>query len=232
VLLYGYFRPSGVLNPQTAGHPANQQAMIVFGIASVAVFLLSVPAVVYSIIMALRYSLAVPASVVEDLKARKALRRSIDLSKGARGRIFILGLLISVIQVGLVGLTQILFIVASFQAIKQHHPVPAWLQVLQQVVGFFTNSFIGPMYATGLTLFYYDQRIRKEGFDIEWMMQAAGLSAPVAPTPRELPAPQDEPGAVAGPLSSPDAPVEPAEPTSPAQPEPLNLEEGPGSVHE
>jgi len=34
------------------------------------------------------------------------------------------------------------------------------------------------MYATGLTLFYYDQRIRKEGFDIERMMEAAGMTAP------------------------------------------------------
>jgi len=40
---------------------------------------------------------------------------------------------------------------------------------------FFSNALIGPIYAIGLTLFYYDQRIRKEGYDIEWMMQAAGL---------------------------------------------------------
>jgi hypothetical protein len=40
---------------------------------------------------------------------------------------------------------------------------------------FFSNVLIGPIYAIGLTLFYYDQRIRKEGYDIEWMMQAAGL---------------------------------------------------------
>jgi hypothetical protein len=29
-----------------------------------------------------------------------------------------------------------------------------------------------------LVLFYYDQRIRKEGYDIEWMMQQAGLAQP------------------------------------------------------
>jgi hypothetical protein len=27
-----------------------------------------------------------------------------------------------------------------------------------------------------LTPLYYDQRIRKEGFDIEWMMQSAGMT--------------------------------------------------------
>ena len=45
-----------------------------------------------------------------------------------------------------------------------------------QVAGFLINTFIGPIYSTGLTLFYYDQRVRKEGFDIVWMMEAAGLS--------------------------------------------------------
>ena len=33
---------------------------------------------------------------------------------------------------------------------------------------------------TGVALFYYDQRVRKEGYDIEWMMQAAGLMPPPA----------------------------------------------------
>ena len=53
------------------------------------------------------------------------------------------------------------------------------MQSLQQVLVFFTGTFVGPIYATGLALFYYDQRIRKEGYDIEWMMQAAGLTVPV-----------------------------------------------------
>jgi hypothetical protein len=135
----------------------------------------------------LRYSLAVPACVVESLKARPALRRSIELSKGSRGRIFMMGLLIAVIQIGLVLFTQFFFIIMAF---KHQGLLPAWAQAVQQVVGFFTNTFIGPMYATGLTLFYYDQRVRKEGFDIEWMMQAAGLSVPaqaIAPEPPPVP---------------------------------------------
>jgi len=31
-----------------------------------------------------------------------------------------------------------------------------------------------------LTLFYYDQRIRHEGYDIERMMEAAGFNAPAS----------------------------------------------------
>jgi hypothetical protein len=131
---------------------------------------------VYALLMALRYSLSLAASVLEDLPARQAIRRSIELSKGSRARIFVLGLLISAIQVGLVAVTQVFFLIAAF---KQHGALPVWAQVLQQIVGFFTNTFIGPMYATGLTLFYYDQRVRKEGYDILWMMEAAGMTAPL-----------------------------------------------------
>ena len=59
-------------------------------------------------------------------------------------------------------------------------------------MGFFTNAFIGPMYATGFTLFYYDQRIRKEGFDIEWMMQAAGMTVPAMAAEPAPPLPENQ----------------------------------------
>ena len=86
-----------------------------------------------------------------------------------------------VIQIGLVLMTQIVFVVMTF---KQHGQLSVGARVLQQMVAFVTNTFIGPMYATGLTLFYYDQRVRKEGYDIEWMMEAAGLTAPAADNAR------------------------------------------------
>jgi hypothetical protein len=158
-------------------------------LAGIVLFLFFIIWFVYAILMGLRYSLAVPACVVENLKARAALRRSIDLSKGSQGRIFLLGLLIIVIQFGLVMLTQVFFIVAVFS--QPSHILPAWMQALQQIVNFFTNTFLGPIWATGIALFYFDQRVRKEGYDIEWMMQAAGMAAPgktIAPT---LEPPQD-----------------------------------------
>jgi hypothetical protein len=55
------------------------------------------------------------------------------------------------------------------------------LLALSQVISFFTTTFLSPIGAAGVTLFYYDQRVRKEGYDIEWMMQAAGLTVPNPP---------------------------------------------------
>jgi len=170
-----YLRSKGVFNRQAP--VTDPSAMLVFGIVTIGFAMLMLAALAYAIVMGLRYSLAVPACVVEDLKAGDAIRRSIQLSKGARGRIFLLGLLVLAIQVGLVLVTQLFFIVATFQ---HHGLLPVGLRGLQQVVSFFTNAFVGPIYATGLTLFYYDQRVRNEGFDIERMMQAAGLTATAA----------------------------------------------------
>ena len=168
-----YIKPRGFLSPR-GGNVDPQTAIIFLGV-TLLFGLLVCAGIVYAILMGLRYSLSVPACVVEDVKARQAMRRSVELSKGARGRIFLLALLVAAIQMGLGLITQFFFVYATF---KHHGDLPALIRIAQQVVAFFTNTFIGPIYATGFTLFYYDQRIRKEGFDIEWMMHAAGMGHP------------------------------------------------------
>jgi hypothetical protein len=165
-----YVRPKGIF-----AHPPSglDQRVLVFLLVTIGFLLLIFIASVYGLLMTLRYALAMPACVIEDLTVRAAIRRSIDLSKGARGRIFVLFLLIGVIKLGLVGITQASFVVMVF---KNHGQVTPLVSSISQVVAFFTNTFIGPIGGTGVALFYYDQRVRKEGYDIEWMMQAAGLT--------------------------------------------------------
>jgi hypothetical protein len=204
IFLSIYARPKGLFIQ--GGANASPQAAIVLGLVTLAFVILALGATVYAVMMLLRYSLAIPAAVVEDLKARQAIRRSVELSKGSRGRIFVLLLLIFVIELGLVMLTQAFFVVAVFVAAKHHQQPPLWVQILQQIVGFFTNSFIGPMYATGLTLFYYDQRVRKEGYDIEWMMETAGMGTATLPVEAQPGPESSEPEAPVGGASEPGAP--------------------------
>ena len=110
VLLYGgyvgflafYGKGFGV-GPRAAAQQAaaaNPQLTTVTLIASLVFVLLLIPVIVYTILMGLRYSLAIPACVVENLPARKSIRRSIELAKGAWGRIFLLGLLVGIIKTG------------------------------------------------------------------------------------------------------------------------------------
>ncbi|WP_109486145.1 hypothetical protein [Occallatibacter savannae] len=183
VLMLHYVRASGMLDPH-AGRPLDPNTALMLGGATVLFLLLVVVFGIYGILMSLRYSLAVPACTVEDLKARAAIKRSVLLSKGSRGRIFMLGLLTIIIQIGLAGLTQGFFIVAG---IKSKGMLPLWMSVLQQLLAFVTNTFVGPIYATGFTLFYFDQRIRKEGFDIEHMMTAAGMTPALASVEAQAP---------------------------------------------
>jgi hypothetical protein len=142
-------------------------------LALVPLFLVTV---INGALMALRYSLAMPACVVEGLTAGRSLKRSVELSKGARGRVFVLGLLVGAVRLVLGVILGLPFIAFTFK--HPGHPLPVGLMATQQLAGFVVNTLIGPIYATGLTLFYYDQRIRLEGYDIEWMMQGAGLTLP------------------------------------------------------
>jgi hypothetical protein len=198
VLLYAgflgtivFYSPKGVGSHTGAAAQqaaaANPQATVAVLVASGVFFLLLIPVVIYTVLMSLRYSLAVPACVVENMKARKAIRRSIELAKGSWGRIFLLGLLVGVIKLALVGVTQAFVFVAAFKHPGQQ--LGLGISAISQIIGFFTTSFLGPIWAAGITLFYYDQRIRKEGYDIEWMMQAAGMSqtAPPIAADRENP---------------------------------------------
>jgi hypothetical protein len=172
-----------LLNPQAAQHTsANPASLLAAGVGLLVVLPLLLAAAVYGALMSLRYSLAMAACVVESLSAKDAIRRSITLAKGAWGRIFVLGLLVTAIEYGLSLLFGFPFIFYAFKHLGK--PLPLWILSEQQLGGFLITTLIGPIYSTGLTLFYYDQRVRKEGFDIEWMMLAAGLSShPESPAP-------------------------------------------------
>jgi hypothetical protein len=40
-----------------------------------------------------------------------------------------------------------------------------------------SSALIKPIYSIGLTLFYYDARVRKEGFDLERMLERSSTDA-------------------------------------------------------
>jgi len=43
-------------------------------------------------------------------------------------------------------------------------------QMVQQFVSFLVGAAVGPVMTIAFSLLYYDQRVRKEAFDIEHMM--------------------------------------------------------------
>lgn len=144
------------------------------------VFLLFAALGVYAIWMLLRLCLAFPASVVEQLTAWGAIKRGSNLSKGTKGRLFLLFLLGTALGWLLaVGFSFPLFFVI---ALIPGANTPQHAQTLGMIFAFSwyglwfaVQAFTKPVYGIALTLFYFDQRIRAEGFDIELMMRKAGM---------------------------------------------------------
>ncbi|MGA3131899.1 MAG: hypothetical protein ABSD59_13920 [Terracidiphilus sp.] len=179
VLLFGIIFAAGfggdMFAPQATPHPTTYGPGAVAGalIGILLVLVLLVPAFVYGVFMWLRYSLAMPACVVEGSPAGYAIKRGITLSEDSRLRIFVLWLLVFLVRFILAILFGFPLLWLAIKHLGQ--PIPIGWMIFQQFGVFVAATLIGPLYSIGLTLFYYDQRIRKEGYDIEWMMQAAGL---------------------------------------------------------
>jgi len=149
-----------------------------------AVFVLAVATVGVMIWLGLSYAMSLAVCVVEEKPAWESLTRSMSLSKGTRGRIFVLSLLIMAISaaVSTVGYIFSIMVAAMGSVMGLGSTATAIAAViggiLYAVVSISAQIVLQPVSWIALVLFYYDQRIRKEGFDIEWMMEQAGMTHP------------------------------------------------------
>ena len=148
----------------------------------------------YGFWMAIRVSLAFPATVVEQVSAWDALRRSASLTLGTKGRILVLlllGMVLNfILSMAIVVPLSILVELMPGANTPQHLQTTGMLLMLAVYgAGFAVRALTRPISGIALILFYYDQRIRQEAFDIEWMMLKAGLVAPSPPQPQTQPWP-------------------------------------------
>jgi len=61
--------------------------------------------------------------------------------------------------------------------------MPLAMQIVNLFISFLERAFVIPIYAIALLLFYNDQRMRQEGYDIELLMDQAGWSDLTPPAP-------------------------------------------------
>ncbi len=145
------------------------------------IFLVIAAAVVVVIWLALGFSLGFAVCVVEQKPAWESLKRSWTLSQGTRWRIFVMYLLVLalVMVVSMIAAVPVLIVLAFISAggngAELGTSAVVVAQITRLVMDFVFQALLAPVSWIALVLFYYDQRIRKEGFDIEWMMQKAGL---------------------------------------------------------
>jgi len=156
-------------------------AETLFVVTSVLLFLAMIGFFVW---MLFKISLAFPACVIEKIGAGAALKRSSSLSKGTGGFYILAAVLAWMLSIGItLTVMTILALIPGLRGPQHAQAFHLVMDIARRAVGFAVLALIVPVYGIALTLLYYDQRIRLEGFDIEWMMQQAGLVAPPPPEP-------------------------------------------------
>ena len=179
----GWFGVMGLQNPPTA-------AFLVLPL----IWLLLVAACVYGVFVALRMSLAFPASIDEGLTAGEAIRRSSELTEGSRGRIFLLLLVLELIACACIFVLEIVAGVAAAIGGLVIYLVPNHSTGLWTVVGILVGvvagivllilfyAWIALLYGSlvvALSVVYHDQRRRKDS-PAAAQLPAAELDLPPA----------------------------------------------------
>ena len=124
--------------------------------------------IIPGIIVACGYSVAAQAAALESGSSGEALRRSWNLTKGFRWKALGLGAVsIALFLVVFLGAGLLAGILSG---------VLGGLDAVLAVLAGGVSLFIYPVISCVFTLFYYDLRVRKEGFDLEMLSRELELA--------------------------------------------------------
>ena len=125
-------------------------------------------------ILYLRNALAIPAAVVERLTIRPAMRRSKVLAAGTKGRIFVVLLIAGCLYL-VVGVLESPATLLIMFAPKQQHYLAEAITLVLSLVG---RTVVSPVALIGLTMVYFDQRVRKEALDLQLLLEGTRETVP------------------------------------------------------
>jgi hypothetical protein len=160
--------------------------LLAFGIAAVLLLVASLAPV---LVVFMRLMITIPALALEGRPGWKAIRRSAALVRYDPGlgvlywgemRLSFLLLPLFIIELLILSLTSLPLTLHQFGEVMRHGSSgqiaapPDSIMILSQILTFLAGSLILPLYSIATTLFYYDIRIRREGFDLEVMAGQLG----------------------------------------------------------
>jgi hypothetical protein len=135
-------------------------------------------------ILLCRTAVSVPAAMLEDTKAIRSIERSMELTKGFAGQIFLIFLLVWVMSYVVALIFQVPFAFISAKAVLAHQTLSLGMLILQNLSTFISEVLIGPIGTIAFSLMYYNLRVRKEAFDVQHLMASLGTQ----PAPGTAPA--------------------------------------------
>jgi hypothetical protein len=149
--------------------------------AVVGVIALLIGALIFPVLVTLYSALAVPVTVLEGRDPIESLKRSYNLVKDDLGRIFVIWLLFVVVQIAASTLVSAPTIVVAMMMAKQWHgQAPLWFSVVGDVGQFVVGCLVKPLLTIAFSVVYYDERVRKEALDMQFMMATIDRGAMAA----------------------------------------------------
>jgi glycerophosphoryl diester phosphodiesterase family protein len=148
-------------------------------------FALGIAAIIW---LFLGFSVSAPALLLEHSGVFQALKRSLELVRRNRGRVFVVLFLMTMMTYIVIIVFQIPFFIISAMMAAKSQAVPLWLSGISSIVGGVGAALSTPLLMVALALFYYDVRVRKEAFDLQVMVanldvQPVGIAPGGAPPP-------------------------------------------------
>jgi hypothetical protein len=154
-----------------------QSRTIVGIIMGVVVILTYLAGIGLWIVWSLRYAVSIPALLLEHLGVLAALRRSVHLTRGRRWQMLVAIFLCTIIAYVGAMVFQGPFLMTMLLSARTGH-LPDWLAYAFAMSGAVGGAITGPVLLIALVLCYYDTRIRKEAFDLQFMMSSLDQPAP------------------------------------------------------
>jgi hypothetical protein len=139
-------------------------------------FCLIIPAFGLLFYVLIRLAVVVPAIIVENLGPVQAIRRSWGLVYNfwwrTAGLQILLGILSAIITLGPA------YLLIAIVAVVSRSLDPMVINIITATISVIASMFYVPLQLTAITLYYFDLRVRKEGFDLETAMQQRYAMAP------------------------------------------------------
>jgi hypothetical protein len=133
--------------------------------------------IIPGIYLAIIWSLAIPAAVIEDLGFAECRDRSKFLTEGARGRMFMIWVLVLFITYLVIFASQLPVGAIGVMVLGQHLRGSLAFNIIAGITGSVASTLVGPLGMIAFTIAYFNQRVRKEAFDVQLMMQSSEQSA-------------------------------------------------------
>ena len=151
-----------------------------FGVAllnGLAVIIAAIFLIIPGIYVACRLLVCVPAALIEKRAPQESLSRSFQLTKGFAGRSFMIVALYVVLAIAVIFLVSLPFGIATASAAGNPEMLRFWLMAMQ-VATTIGTTLISPILLIAISIFYYDLRVRKEAFDLQFMMNPDAQKTP------------------------------------------------------